>query len=311
MQYKDYYEILGVKKDATDKEIKNAYRKLAKKYHPDLNKNDEKAAEKLKEINEAYEVLSDKEKRKKYDQFGSNYDFTNGYNFDPSQAGYSGTYTYSTGDGGGFSDFFNMIFGQNQGFGQASSSSRGPSFSGMNFEDLFSGASGHASQNIRQKPRYDMNMDLTLEEAYRGGEKSIRVNLAGKPKTIKVKWPKGIGKGKKIKVKGSPHGIDGDIYVKININTTYEIEGNDLTKTVKIYPWQAYFGMEKTIKTLDGNIKVKIPAQIQAGKSIKIKGRGFKDMKGNKGDLYIKIMIVNPDQLTGEQEELYRKLEEL
>lgn len=301
MEYKDYYEILGVSKDASDKDIKNAYRKLAKKYHPDLNQGDQKAADKLKEVNEAYEVLSDSEKRKKYDQFGSGYDFSNGANFDPSQYGYGGgTYTYSTG-GGDFSDFFNMVFGRDSG----STGSKG--FSGINFEDIFSGGKS------RKKPaskRYDMELSLSLEEAYKGGEKSVGVVIGGQSKNIKIKWPKGITDGKKIKVNGKNQGIDGDIYVKVNIYSDYEIKGNNLTKTVDIYPWQAYFGTSKTVKTLDGNIKVKIPAGVQSGQAVKIANKGFIDMKGNKGDLFIKIMIKNPAKLTEKQEEIYRQLNE-
>ena len=126
MKYQDYYEVLGVKKDATEDEIKKAYRKLAKKYHPDLHPDDEKAHEKFSEINEAYEVLSDKDKRKKYDMFGNNYNFSQGQNFDPSQYGFSDfsnySYTSSGNSGGGFSDFFNLIFGNrdfsNKGFGE-------------------------------------------------------------------------------------------------------------------------------------------------------------------------------------------------
>lgn len=301
MEYKDYYEILGVSKDASDKDIKNAYRKLAKKYHPDLNQGDQKAADKLKEVNEAYEVLSDSEKRKKYDRFGSGYDFSNGANFDPSQYGYGGgTYTYSTG-GGDFSDFFNMVFGRDSG----STGSKG--FSGINFEDIFSGGKS------RKKPaskRYDMELSLSLEEAYKGGEKSVGIVIGGQSKNIKIKWPKGIMDGKKIKVNGKNQGIDGDIYVKVNIYSEDEINGNNLTKTVDIYPWQAYFGTSKTVKTLDGNIKVKIPAGVQSGQVVKIANKGFIDMKGNKGDLFIKIMIKNPTKLTEKQEEIYRQLNE-
>lgn len=303
MKYKDYYEILGVSKDANDKEIKNAYRKLAKKYHPDLNQNDEKAAEKLKEVNEAYEVLSDAEKRKKYDQFGSGYDFTNGANFDPSQYGYGGSYTYST--GGDFSDFFNMVFGKEGGH------KRSGGFSGINFDDLFSGARGTRPRQKPAKRQYSMEMSLSLEEAFKGGEKNLNVSIDGTNKNIKIKWPKGISNGKKIKINGTNQGIDGDILVKINIYSDYEIKGKDLVQTLDIYPWEAYFGVSKTIKTLDGNIKLKVPAKIQSGQSVKLSNKGFIDMKGNRGDLYIKIMIKNPSHMSEKEEEIYRQLNEI
>ncbi len=304
MQYKDYYEILGVAKDASDKDIKNAYRKLAKKYHPDLNQGDEQASEKLKEVNEAFEVLSDKDKRQKYDQFGSEYDFSHGANFDPSQYGYGGgSYTYTSGGSGDFSDFFNMVFGRD-------AASKGGIFDGVDFGDIFGGKPG-GTRTARPKTRYNMDLSLSLEEAYKGGERSVGVNIGGQSKTVKIKWPSGITNGKKIKVNGKPHGVDGDIYVTISVYSDFEIDGNNLTKTISIFPWEAYFGTEKTVKTLEGTIKYKVPAKIQSGQQIKISGKGFKDMKNNKGDLYIKVQIKNPTNLSPEQEELYKKLSEI
>lgn len=304
MEYKDYYEILGVSKDADEKEIRNTYRKLAKKYHPDLNQGDEKAADRLKEINEAYEVLSDKEKRKKYDQFGSAYDFNGGYDFDPSQYGYGGhTYTYSSGGDGNFSDFFNMIFGKDGG-------AKSGGFSGINLGDLFGSKSGSRS-NATNQARYNMDISLSLEEAYKGGEKQVSVSINGANKNIKIKWPAGITNGKKIKIKGSNYGLDGDILAKVSIQTNDEMNGNNIIKDVTVYPWQAYYGTSKNIKTLEGTIKVTIPEKVQAGKKIKIPKKGFKDMKGQVGDLYLRISIVNPGKLSEEQEELYRKLNEL
>lgn len=291
MKFRDYYEILGVSKDASPSDIKKEYRKLAKKYHPDLNQGDEEAANKLKEINEAYEVLSDKEKREKYDKFGANFDFSQGMNFDPSQYGYS-SYE-STGD---FSDFFDMIFGNRSGaFG------RGNAGFGS-FRDIFGGA------NVRQKPSYELDTTLSLEEAYKGGSKRVNIILNGVSKEIELKWPKGITPGKKIKINGSKIGLDGDILVRIKIDSEYTFEENHLTKDIKVYPWEAYFGVSKEVATLSGKIKVKIPQNIQTGKKIKVPGRGYVDMKGNTGDLFLRINIVNPEKLTKEQEEIYRKM---
>lgn len=303
MEYKDYYKILGVSKDADEKEIKNSYRKLAKKYHPDLNSGDDKAAEKLKEINEAYEVLSDKDKRAKYDQFGSAYDFNGGYDFDPSQYGFGGkSYTYTNGSGGNFSDFFNMIFGN-----EGRKSGKG-GFSSMNIGDIFG---GQGQGKARQKAQFNMDLNISLEDAYKGGEKNVGVSLNGQNKNIKVKWPKGITSGKKIKINGLNYGIDGDILAKIQVVSKDELEGNNIIKDVKIYPWQAYYGVEKNVSTLSGSIKVKIPARVQGGSKIKISNKGFRDMKGNTGDLYLRINIVNPENLSGEQEELYKRLADL
>lgn len=300
MKYKDYYETLGVSKDSDEKQIKQAYRKLAKKYHPDLNQGDEKAAEKLKEINEAYEVLSDKDKRSKYDRFGSNYDFSGGADFDPSAYGFDGqTHTYSSSEGN-FSDFFNMIFGRDD---------VGGSGGGFNIGDLFSGG----GRKVRQAPRpsYEIEFSLSLEEAYKGGDKTLRLSLNGENKEVNVRWPKGITNGKKIKIKGDKYGINGDILAKVRIVTTDILEGNDIIKTVDVYPWEAYFGTQVIVKTLSGSVRVNIPAKIQSGKKIKVANKGFTDMKNNTGNLYIKVNIVNPTQLSDEQLELYEKLNKL
>ena len=254
MEYKDYYKILGVDKNANDSEIKKQYRKLAKKYHPDVNQNDEVASNKFKEINEAYEVLSDKEKRKQYDMFGSNYNFSGGDNFDPRNYGFSAS--YSTSDMGGFSDFFNMFFGG----GDSRTSSHFGGFSGF---DGF------------------------------------------------TKIPKGITTGKKVKVNGDKYKLDGDIYVKINvINDEYRLDGLDLIKTVSLYPWEAYFGVTKLIETLNGSVRVKIPAKIDSMKKIRISNKGYTDLKGRTGDLYLEIVINNPKNLSPDKLELYKKLME-
>lgn len=295
MKYKDYYEILGVDKSSTPEEIKKAYRKLAKKYHPDLNKGSEEAAEKLKEVNEAYEVLSDEEKKAKYDQFGSAYQ--DGMNFDPSQYGY----TYTSSGGSGFSDFFETIFGGG-GFGGFTS---GSASQGRGFQDIF----GQFTTNRKQRPHYDIEQNLTIDEAYKGGERNIGINLAGNNKDINFKWPAGITNKKKIKIKGDNFGIDGDIYVKINIVDKDELDGLDIIKNIEITPWEAYFGTKKVIKTLEGKIKVNIPEKIQTDKKIKLKSKGFKDRNGKIGDMYLQIKIINP-KLSKEQEEIYRKLME-
>lgn len=302
MEYKDYYKILGLKKNATDAEIKKEYRKLAKKYHPDVNQNDEVASNKFKEINEAYEVLSDKEKRKQYDMFGSNYNFSGGDNFDPRNYGFSASYSGS--DMSGFSDFFNMFFG---GGGTSSSS-----FSGFSGFDGFTNSrtySGYKRQPQRQK--YETSINLSVKEAYSGIERELYVNINNSPKKITVKIPKGITTGKKVKVNGDKYNLDGDIFVKINvISDEYRLENLDLIKTVSLYPWEAYFGVTKVIETLNGNVRVKIPAKIESMKKIRISNKGYTDLKGKTGDLYLEIVINNPKNLSGEKLELYKKLME-
>lgn len=301
MEYKDYYKILGVDKNATDAEIKKEYRKLAKKYHPDVNQNDEVASNKFKEINEAYEVLSDKEKRKQYDMFGSNYNFSGGDNFDPKNYGFSGSFNGS--NMGGFSDFFNMFFG-----GGSSSSGFG-GFSGF---DNFSNANKYSGFNRQpQRQKYETSLNLSVKEAYLGVERELYVNINNSPKKITVKIPKGITSGKKVKVNGDKYSIDGDILVKINvINDEYRLEDLDLIKTVSLYPWEAYFGTTKVVETLNGNIRVKIPEKIESMKKIRISNKGYTDLKGKTGDLYLEIVINNPKNLSNDKLELYKKLME-
>lgn len=215
MEYKDYYKILEVEKTASQDEIKKSYRKLAKKYHPDLNKDNPQGQEKFKEINEAYEVLGDEEKRKQYDTFGSNYNFSGGQNFDPSQYGF-GSYQYSGdfSDLGGFSDFFNAFF---------------------------SGGQGRSTGDFRSRRQsYESELRLTIGEIYKGTEKSINLNIGGENKSIRVKVPSGILAGKKIKVKGEKWGILGDILFKIILveEKNIRLEGLDIVKKVEIYPWE-------------------------------------------------------------------------
>ena len=219
MEYKDYYKILGVDKKASDAEIKKAFRTLAKKYHPDLHQGDKANEEKFKEINEAYEVLSDKDKRQKYDAFGSNYDFRGGQNFNPNDFGFGGFggangnggtyYRYETnGSGGDFSDFFNMFFGGNDmgnmGNGRAKRSS------GFNINDLFRGKAK------KERQRYNTELYISLDEAYHGSKRSVSLNIDGKNININLNIPKGITAGKSIKVAGEKWGVSGDIYFKFN-----------------------------------------------------------------------------------------------
>jgi len=304
LKYKDYYEILGVSKNADEKEIKSAYRKLAKKYHPDLHQGDDAAAEKFKEISEAYEVLSDKSKRKKYDTFGSNYDFSSGYDFDPSQYGY----TYTTGGSGAdFSDFFETIFG---------SSRSGGNFSGgFNINDIFGDLSGRGNGRTANKTRnkFESELSISIREAYEGITKNVNLTYKQKEYDIVVKVPKGITRGKKVKVKGEKFGLPGDILFKINIRDEKDmsLDGLDITKKEDIYPWEAAFGSSKTVETLNGKLKLKIPENFVGGNKMRIPSKGFKDLKGNKGDLYISFNIVNPKDLSEKQLKLYKELEKI
>ncbi|WZL73968.1 J domain-containing protein [Clostridiaceae bacterium 35-E11] len=310
MKYQDYYKILGVDKNVSQEEIKKAYRKLAKKYHPDANPNNKGAEEKFKQANEAYEVLGDVEKRKKYDQFGSNVHFENGADFDPSQFGFGtngGFHYYTSGNNEGFSDFFNMVFGN----------------SDFDIGDLF----GHGGQrqggfggftSTQKGKDVASEISITLQEAYQGTEKRVALQVGGQEKNITIKIPAGILPGKKIKLSGQGlagrnGGKKGDLYLKVRIlpEKNFELRGNDLDTTVDLTPWEAALGSQVIVETLTGKIKVKIPSGIQTGGKMKIAQKGYKDMKGKQGDLYLNIRIVNPPTLTQEEKALYEKLGEI
>lgn len=308
MQYKDYYEILGVDRKAGQDDIKKAYRKLAKKYHPDAHPNDKKAEDKFKEANEAYEVLGDEQKRKKYDQFGQGHDFRNGYDFDPSQYGFGNNvrYEYNTGGGSDFSDFFNTIFG-------------GGAF---NTDDLFGQSrarGGRFSQNrVIKGEDSEAVIEITPEDGFTGTEKMITLRTGANEKTISFKIPPGIKQGEKIKLSGqgnpgSNGGRNGDLYLTVEFKTgsKFELDGINLQASVDMMPWEAALGAEIPFDTIDGRIVVKAPAGIQTDSRIRVSGKGYRDGSGHRGDLLIRIKITNPPVLSREQRELYEKLKQL
>lgn len=306
MKYKDYYELLGVDKKASDADIKKAYRTLAKKYHPDLHPDDKNAQEKFSEINEAYEVLSDPEKRKKYDMFGKNANFSSGQNFNPSDFGFDfsnfgqGSYSYSTGSDSGFSDFFDTLFG---GIGRTANSARASS-------RRFTSGSGF---NAKKKSTLDAKVEISIDEAINGTKKTVSVKDGSSTKNIEINIPKGIKNNNKIKVNGSKFGINAYILAKIIIKdeANRRVEGNNIIQTEKIMPWDAYFGTKKKINTLDGSLMVTIPEKVNSGQKMRLKGFGYTDRKGKKGDLILDLIIDNPENLNEEAVELYKKLSEL
>ncbi len=317
-EYKDYYKILGVGKTASDAEIKKAFKTQARKCHPDMHPENEKAkwTEKFKDLNEAYTVLSDKQKRTIYDQVGQegyqNYargGASSGARSSSRTSGFSGNpyqnyqqYTYSgngsqgfdfSGEGlGGFSDFFQSIFGgmggMSNGFGQ-------------NF--------GRTSASGQMAGDVEAELTLNLEDAHRGGNMQMTLPNG---RTVTVKLPAGVSEGKKIKLKGMGNPTQrgtGDLYliVKIRPHAQFRLEGDDLYVPVVIMPWTAALGGTIYVPTLDGPIQVKVPANTHNGKKLKLSGKGL----SSKGNLYVTLTIDVPRTLTREQKDLFSKLAQL
>lgn len=312
MEFKDYYKILGVDKTATQDDIKKAYRKLAMKYHPDRNPGDKTAEEKFKEITEANEVLSDPEKRKKYDMLGANwknYQHT-GRGFDDffSQFGgqrrnkegsafeFSGDFSDLFGNLGGFSDFFESFFG-----GRSRSSE-----SNFNF-----------GTNKSKSSAIDVEADLniTLEDAFNGSERQI--NIDGKK--LKIKINPGIKDGQKLRLKNLGRsrvngGPKGDLYLKIHIlnHPFYEIKDDDLYFNLDIDLFTAVLGGRENIKTLDGKrISLNIPEGTESGKILRLRNLGMIKEDGTRGDLFVKVHVNIPKNLTEEEKNLFKKLRDM
>ncbi len=308
MEYKDYYKILGVDKKASEDEIKRAYRKLALKYHPDRNPGDKQAEEKFKDINEAYQVLSDSAKRTRYDQLGDSYTrfrqhggAPGGFNWEdwfaqePTSTGNVRVEFGDLGDlneilGGGFSEFFTRIFG-GAGAGPASGRS--------------------ARQSRAQRPSYQYETEISLQEAYQGAMR--RVEIDGK--RLDVKIPVGSRTGTKVRVAdvlSAPSGQKGDLYLNIKVqdDKRFQRKGEDLYTDVTIDLYTAVLGGEATVQTLSGDVVLTIPPGTQPGQTFRLGGRGMPRLKKTEehGDLYVQVKVSLPRKLSQEQRNLFEKL---
>jgi curved DNA-binding protein len=294
MEYIDYYKVLGVDKNASAEEIKKAYRKLARKFHPDVNPNNKEAHKKFQEINEANEVLSDPEKRKKYDQYGK--DWKHAEEFEKArqqqrQRQYSGE-EYFGGDEGNFSDFFESLFGGGMRSG------------GGRRETKFRGQD------------YEAELHLSLREAYTTHQRTLTVN----GKNIRITIPAGVENGQKIRLKG--HGAsgvnggpNGDLYITFIIedDTQFKRLENDLYTNAEINLYTAVLGGETTVETLSGKLKLKVPPGIQNDTKTRVKGKGFPVYKkdGEFGDLYITYKVKIPTNLSEKEKELFTELSKM
>lgn len=323
MDYKDYYKVLGVSKEATTDEIKKAFRKLARKYHPDVNPGDKKAEEKFKEINEAYEVLSDETKRKKYDTLGPNWQEQFGPQFNR-----RGSYSYRTSpmdfdSGSGFSDFFEALFGRTG-----------------------TGGMGRGTQdNLRKRvgDSIEQPVEVTLQEAYTGGSRTFNIQstevcptcrgtgevsnrvcsncggqgMVARTKRIQVKIPAGVDNGSKIRVAGEGQpgiggGPRGDLYLVISVrqDPQYERKGDDLYLDLEVDLVIAMLGGEVPVPLLDGRkLVLTIPPETQNGRTFRLSGKGMPRLRGEgSGTLFARVKVVLPMQLSNEERGLFEQL---
>jgi len=313
MEYKDYYKTLGVSKDASQADIKKQYRKLAIKYHPDKNAGNKQAEEKFKDLGEAYEVLSDPVKRKKYDTLGSNWK-----QYEQSGAGpggpdfskwarqgggkqYSRTYTSEDFGGTDFSDFFNTFFGGS--FGDV-------------FGENFGGTSqrkGRSQEALHKGDDYKSHLEITLEEAFQGSKRLLNVD----GDKISITIPPGVSNGQVLRVKGKGGksrrgGESGNLYLQVEIipDQKYERKENDLYADLHVSLYKAILGGEVPVHTLKGTFKMMIPKETPNGKILRMKGLGMPlyQKKGQSGDLYLKIIVDIPQNLSQEEITLFKKL---
>lgn len=318
MEYKDYYKILGVEKTASQDEVKKAYRKLAKKHHPDANKGNSASEEKFKEISEAYEVLGDEQKRKKYDTFGNQTQFAGGHNFDPSQYGF-GNVRYEHAGSGDRSDFFNMFF--SGAFDDLFSAAQGNGAyyyqTGDDMSNLFGGGRQHKARAYDGE-NIQAQISLTPEEGAFGVARQIAVKTDKGMRTINFKVPAGVSDGETIRIKGQGQqgaggGKSGDIMLTVHMTNSarYSFDDGKLVMHADISPWDAALGAKLAVDTFNGRIMVNVPPGVQTGKRIRVAGRGYPFRGKAQGNLLIELSIKNPVRLTDSQKKLYEQLKSL
>ena len=311
VQFRDYYETLGVSKTASEDEIKSAFRKLARKHHPDVAKDKKAAEEKFKQINEAYEVLSDPERRQKYDQLGANWNQPGGFQPPPQWGGgQPGGFRWGSGENGGvefefggtgFSDFFEQFFGGGRG------------------RSAFGGF-GQRGATAERGSDVEADIMVTLEEALHGSTRQVSLRRAGskKTETYQVKIPRGVREGQRIRLAGQGEagergGKSGDLFLRVRLarHPDFSVEGNDLVHEVKIAPWQAVLGDQLIVPTLEGSARLKLPPGTQGGQRFRLRERGLPGVSGQRGDLYVAVQISVPKKLSEREREIWNQLAQL
>jgi DnaJ-class molecular chaperone len=340
---RDYYEVLGVSRTASADEIKTAYRKLARKFHPDLNQGDKAAEERFKELQEAYDTLSDKENRELFDKYGENWKAVKQGGGAP-PPGWEGTRTTGGPQSGGF-DFSGFDFSD---FGRGGGSGAG----GVGFdifEEMFSGAGGRGGRSRRRDRGEDVEaqLELSLEEAHRGGRRTLQMQAAEtcptcngtglvgdagdktcpacggsgqvlKPKTIEVNIPAGVRDGSTVRLAGQGGaGMNGtqpgDLYLRIRLrpHPVFAVRGDDLEIEIPIAPWEAVLGTKVEVPTIDGKVDLTIPAGAQSGQRLRLRGQGLNKRKGGRGDEYVRLKIVVPKNIGADERRLYEELKQV
>lgn len=316
MEFKDYYTTLGVAKKASADDIQKAYRKLARKYHPDVNRSPE-AEERFKEITESYEVLKDPSKRQTYDQFGKDWKHYQSSGGVP--PGFENVrFDFGGGGGSGFSSFFETLFGgatRGHPFGAAGGSpfGDGDPFAGGGFRQGGPSGAGFAARGQDQ----EATITLSVEEAARGGGREVSITdpRTGEIKTYSINLPRGVKPGQKIRLAGRGgagvgSGPAGHLFLRVELrpNGRFRLEELDLYTDLPVSPWEAALGAEATVVTLDGSVKVRIPPGSSSGRKIRLKDRGFPNPRGKPGNLYAEIKIVVPDELSKKERKLFTEL---
>ncbi len=297
MDYKNYYEVLGVAKTATPEEIRSVFRKKAREYHPDVAKDKVKGAEKFKELNEAYEVLSDPAKRAKYDQMGrevpgGGYEWAGG-----APRGQAGPGMEEVHFGGtGFSDFFESMFG------------------GMGGVEGMRAAGGR--RMARRGADVEGDLMVTLEEAMQGSSREVTLQRGGgRVETYRVKVPAGVREGQRIRLagrgqEGASGGEAGDLYLRVRLarHPDLRVEGENLLTDLEMGPWEMVGGATVPVKTLEGTVMLKVPAGSLAGQKLRLRGQGLRREDGSRGDLYAILEVVVPGAVGAEEKKLWEEL---